>query len=275
MHLRTVVFPLPDGPTSASSSPAPHSNATSSLTGRSWRRRTRRPPDSDPALMSRRPGPGRAPLLRLDLSGRVDLHTRSRFPGVVSLREGTRLRRLEDAPEARARNGRRACLVGPRRSLASGQAAGAGCFAWWSAGRKVRSDPDVAAAERAHQGHRDERGAEQHRRRAVPRLPSRMPAPDRRSRLTASGSGRGCCPRPSAPPPNSPRVCANVSTNAASTPGQAMGSSMRASVAGLDNPLTHAASRISWGMAANACCIGRIGERQVEDDRRGDETGGS
>ena len=35
------------------------------------------------------------------------------------LREGTRLRRVEGIREARARNGRRACLVGLRRSLAS------------------------------------------------------------------------------------------------------------------------------------------------------------
>ena len=47
-----------------------------------------------------------------------------------------------------------------------------------------------------------------------------------------------------------------MSTNAARTPGQAIGSSMRARVAGPDSPLTHAASRISWGMVANACCIG-------------------
>ena len=36
------------------------------------------------------------------------------------LREGTRLRRVGGAREARARKGRRACLVGLRRSLASG-----------------------------------------------------------------------------------------------------------------------------------------------------------
>ena len=58
--------------------------------------------------------------------------------------------------------------------------------------------------------------------------------------------------------PNSPSVCAKVSTAAVSTPGHASGSSMRVKIRHGDMPQHAAAARTSSGMASNARCIGWI-----------------
>ena len=73
-------------------------------------------PPSEPLrdrTLSRRRGP--APSRRLEPRR---CSQSSEFSKSGFLREGTRLRRVEGARQARARKGRRACLVGPRRSLA-------------------------------------------------------------------------------------------------------------------------------------------------------------
>jgi len=56
--------------------------------------------------------------------------------------------------------------------------------------------------------------------------------------------------------PNSPTVCATVSTSEETIPGHASGSSTRLNALQRDRPLTQAASRTSCGIASKARCIG-------------------
>ena len=68
--------------------------------------------------------------------------------------------------------------------------------------------------------------------------------------------------------PNSPSVCAKVSTIAERTPGQASGSSMRRKMRQRDRPQHPAAARTSPGIASKARCIGWMAKGRLNDHRR-------
>ena len=64
--------------------------------------------------------------------------------------------------------------------------------------------------------------------------------------------------------PNSPRVCAKVSTIAVITPGQASGNSTFQRLRAGDMPQQAAASRTSTGIASNPRCAGWIAKGRLK-----------